>query len=129
MANAKVITLFNKFPALKKAVTGATLMKSAMAGGLVLQGFARLNASRGRPGLEVDTGLLVNSIETVEGQQTETYAEAEIGTGVEYAEVHEMGNQDTPARPYLRPAADEHQPEIGQAVMEQLKGDIEQAVR
>lgn len=150
MSQTKVVVLSNNFAAVKKSITGAMLMQAAEAGGGVVETFAKLNASGGRPGLNVDTGNLVNSITVHRGAQTETYADVEVGTGVEYAAIHEFGGVimpiaakmlswvdngarvfakmvHIPARPYLRPAIDEHEAEITKAVETALKMQIEQA--
>lgn len=152
MSDTKVIILSNNFAAVKKSITGAMLLKAAQAGGGVVETFAKLNASRGRPGLNVDTGNLINSINVQTASQSETYAEVKIGTGVEYAAIHEFGGVilpvrakllswvdngvrifarmvQIPARPYMRPAVDEHESEIQGAVEYQLKTQIERATK
>lgn len=64
--------------------------------GLVAEGYAKLKCP-------VDTGNLRDSItHTTDGDS------AYIGTNVEYAPYVEMGTSRTRARPFLRPAAQEH---------------------
>ena len=145
---AVVISLSDHFAEARKSITGAMLMRAALAGGFVIETHAKINVSRGRPGLAVDTGNLVNSIGTVPGKLTTTFAEAEVGTGVEYAAIHEFGGVilplrakmlswitdggervfakmvQIPARPYMRPAADEHLPDIKRAVERQIKDQL-----
>lgn len=50
----------------------------------------------------VDTGFLINSIQTV----IKSDYEAEIAIGAEYAEALEFGAGDIAARPFVRPAID-----------------------
>jgi phage gpG-like protein len=131
MSKGQVITKSNNTAAIRRAVTGEMLMKAALAGGFVIEAYAKLKASRGRPGLNVDTGNLVNSINTTPGEQSHTRAEAQVGTGVIYAATHEFGYppRNIPARPFMRPAIDEHQREIEQAVKIHVKAQIEQAAK
>jgi HK97 gp10 family phage protein len=143
-----VITLEDHFKDAIAAATGEQLKKAVMAGGYVIEAHAKLNASAGRPGLNVDTGNLVNSIHTELVDSSETSAEVNVGTGVIYAAIHEFGGViepvtakllswvddgvrvfanlvHIPARPYLRPAAEENTDEILAAVGEQLRRQIE----
>lgn len=64
--------------------------------GLVAEGYAKLACP-------VDTGRLRNSI-----THTMDKSYAYIGTNVEYAPYVELGTVNTPAQPYLKPAATEH---------------------
>jgi phage gpG-like protein len=144
--NVKIV--YNNFGLAGKAVTGDQLMKACLNGAGVVEFWAKRNASSGRPGLNVDTGNLVNSISSNEARKSATYAEVEIGTGVEYAAIHEFGGiihpkaakmlswvQDNvrifakmvqiPARPYLRPAMDEHETDILAAIETSLKNQLE----
>lgn len=148
----RVIKLEDHFAAALAAASGATLVKAVMAGGQVVEAHAKINASRGRPGLNVVTGNLVNSISTKLTKSTDTSAEADVGTGVVYARIHEFGgviaakaggwlrfmvggqwvtvkSVHIPARPYLRPSCDEHLSDIGDAIGAVLKGDLEAATR
>ena len=59
---SKTIVLEDNFDAVRNAVTGALLMDAALAGGHVVEGHAKVNAGSGRPGLNIQTGTLVNSI-------------------------------------------------------------------
>lgn len=153
MSETKVIELSNNFAAVRKSVTGNMLMAAAEAGGGVVETYAKLNVSRGRPGLNVDTGNLVNSISVAKGSQSETYAEVSVGpSDVEYAAIHEFGGvimplrakmlswvEDgvrvfakmvhIPARPYMRPALDEHVDDITKAVETVLRLEIERAAQ
>jgi len=142
--SSKVIVLEDNFDAVRNAVTGDQLMQIAKAGGFVVEGHAKINAGSGRPGLNRKTGALVNSISVSEGKKTNTLAEADIGTNIIYARIHELGGIITavnakmlswvneagerifagavhiPARPYLRPALDENEPDILKAVETEL---------
>jgi len=133
----------------KAHLTGAILMEAAKAGGFVVEGAAKVNASSGRPGLEVQTGALVGSIETTEAKSTKTRAEVNVGPSVLYAAIHEFGGiivpvvakmlswiSDTgerifanavhiPARPYLRPAIDENEDKIVKAVETEVRRQLD----
>lgn len=66
--------------------------------GLLAEGYAKKKCP-------VDTGRLRNSItHTVDGTMLEAY----IGTNVEYAPHVELGTRHMDARPFLRPAAQDH---------------------
>ena len=150
--DTKVIVLSNKFDAVRKSITGAMLAKAITAGAFIVETYAKRNASRGRPGLNVITGNLINSIHTEPASTSGTLAEVNVGTNVEYAAIQEFGGiikprfakmlawmQDgvlifaklvqIPARPYLRPAFDEHDDEIRTAVETQLRAQIEDACK
>ena len=138
---AKTIVLEDNFDAVRNAVTGAMLMDSALAGGNVVEGHAKVNASKGgTTHLNVRTGHLVNAIATSEGKKAETYAEAHIGPwDVVYARIHELGGMikgafgiedlvvHMPARPYLRPALDENEDDIVKAVKTELQRNLDKA--
>jgi len=136
---SKTIVLEDNFDAVRNAVTGALLMDAALAGGHVVEGHAKVNAGSGRPGLEIQTGTLVNSINVSEGKKTKTSAEAHIGTNVVYARIHELGGiikgafgipgsiVHMPARPYLRPALDENENDVITAVKTEIKRNLDKA--
>jgi phage gpG-like protein len=148
---ARMVVLKDNCAAVRLAVSGKLLMGSAKAGGHVIEGHAKVNASRGRPGLNIQTGALVGSINVVPSKETRTYAEVETGPSVEYARIHEFGGVivpkkakalswigeggkrifaravHIPARPYLRPAVDEHKHEIGEAVEKDILQNLEAA--
>ena len=64
----------------------------------------------------IDTGNLLNSVSySVQGDS------ARVGTNVEYGVYQEYGTSRMEARPWLRPAVDEHQDEIRQAFAAQMK--------
>ena len=65
----------------------------------------------------VDTGRLRNSITH---QQYDKDTEI-IGTNVEYAPYVELGTHRMAARPYLRPAAEEHGDEYKQVIINELR--------
>ena len=136
---SKTIVLEDNFDAVRNAVTGALLMDAALAGGHVVEGHAKVNAGSGRPGLNIQTGTLVNSINVSAGKKTKTSAEALIGTNVVYARIHELGGiikgafgipgsiVHMPARPYLRPGLDENTDEIVRAVKTEIKRNLDKA--
>ena len=136
----KVIVLEDNFDAVRNAVTGEMLMNAAEAGGFVVEGHAKIKAGSGRPGLIMRTGALVNSIITERGKRSKTRAEANIGTNLVYARIHELGGiiknafgrgiiVHMPARPYLRPAMDENEGDIRKAVETELWRNLNKATR
>ena len=141
--STKTIVLEDNFDAVRNAVTGAMLMDAALAGGHVIEGHAKVNASKGGPThLNVRTGHLVNAISTSEGEKGKNYAEAYIGPGdVVYARIHELGGMikgafgipdmivHMPARPYLRPAMDENEDDIETAVKTEIQRNLDKATK
>ena len=145
-----VQVLENHFPELRRAVSGPGLAKAVMAGGHVIKGNAKINIETTFSSKSV--GELAGSIQVVLDKATPTSAEASIGPTVIYGRIQELGGvikpikakmlswvEDgkrifahmvhIPARPYLRPAVDEHHPEILEAVSLQLRKDIEEATK
>ena len=94
----------------------------------VLQGMAKAKAaaleviggkaeSYAKKACPVDTGRLRNSITHAQmDENTEV-----IGTNVEYAPFVELGTAKMKARPFLRPAAENHMPEY-KFILEQFMG-------
>lgn len=78
--------------------------------GLVAEGYAKRLCP-------VDTGNLRNSI--THGTDDEA---AYIGTNVEYAVYVEMGTVNTPAQPYLKPAAADHMEGYRNILKSELQG-------
>jgi len=152
---SKTIVLEDNFDAVRNAVTGDQLMEIAKAGGHVVEGHAKINAGSGRPGLRIGRGTLVNAINVSEGKKTKTFAEADIGpSNIVYARIHELGRTISavtakalhwidaatgehrvaksvhiPARPYLRPALDENEPDILKAVEAELWQHFDKATK
>lgn len=152
MAKPTVVVLKDNFGAARAAITGSMLMESAKAGGHVIEAAAKVNAGSGRPGLEIRTGALVNSINVSEAKSMMTYAEVDVGPTVLYARIHEYGgiivpvhapmlswiDEKTgerffakavhiPARPYMRPAVDENEEAVANAVGLELRRNLEAA--
>ena len=136
----KVIVLEDNFDAVRNAVTGEMLQGAAMAGGFVVEGHAKIKAGSGRPGLIMRTGALVNSIIVDKIKKSKTFAQVGIGTNLVYARIHELGGiiknafgrgiiVHMPARPYLRPAMDENEPDIRKAVETELWRNLNKATR
>ena len=78
--------------------------------GLIAEGYAKEKCP-------VDTGRLRNSISHARDDNA-----AYIGTNVEYAPYIELGTSRMKARPYLRPAAQDHTDEYKQMVKTALQG-------
>lgn len=136
---------------LDAATRGDALGKAAMAGGQVIENYAKINAEKVFSGKA--RGELSGSIQTVLDKATGNEAEVSVGPSVVYGRIQELGGiikpvtakmlswiGDTgerifaklvhiPARPYLRPAVDEHHDEIEQAIAFQLQKAIDGAVK
>ena len=78
--------------------------------GLVAEGYAKRLCP-------VDTGRLRNSITHATDDEA-----AYIGTNVEYAVYVEMGTVNTPAQPYLKPAATDHMERYRNILKSELQG-------
>lgn len=134
-----------KLKKLSATARSQKILDSLEAGGRVIQIYAQDNV---RTKLNRHpTGNLVNNIDVKrEGKIVLVGAWATI-----YAKIHEFGGIITPrrakllhffvdgaevftkrvsipARPYLRPAVDEHMPEIEQAVSDAMRGLLEEAL-
>jgi len=146
MKKSKVITLANNFKAVRKQITGDGLKKAALAGGLVIEANAKINVERVFS--NKSKGGLAGSIQVVISKTGDTVAEVDVGPTIVYGRIHELGGVilpvyakllswvdngkrifakrvQIPARPYLRPAVDEHEADIRDAVGFQLKKQIE----
>jgi len=141
------------FPDAIRAVSGDTLAKAVMAGGQVVEAYAKINVNETFSSHATGGAGLAGSIQTVLDKADESSAEASVGPTVVYGRIHELGGTilpihgeyltfqtydgqwhkvkvvHMPARPYLRPALDSHQDEILQAVGYQLKIGIEKAIK
>ena len=124
------------------SMRGDRLGQIVMAGGFILEGAVKISMSAtahsGRrygkhqasaPGETpaVDTGNLANSINTVLASSSETQAESQVGTGVEYAEPLEFGTSKMEARPFMRPGYDENEAKIRETILKMAKQNIEGA--
>lgn len=78
--------------------------------GLVAEGYAKRLCP-------VNTGNLRNSITHTTDDEA-----AYIGTNVEYAVYVEMGTVNTPAQPYLKPAAADHMEKYRSILKSELQG-------
>ncbi len=100
--------------AIKDGVGGKRLADAVMAGGLVIEGGAKILCP-------VDTGTMRSSIKTVLVVSEAQRAEVDIGPSVHYAPYVELGTRYWPSgHPFLRPAADEYGGRAGVAVIGEL---------
>jgi hypothetical protein len=136
-----------------RAVSGDTLAKAVMAGGHVVEAYAKINVNETFSSHATGGAGLAGSIQTVLDKSIETSAEASVGPTVIYGRIQELGGTilpihgeyltfqtydgqwhkvkvvHMPPKPYLRPALDSHQDEILQAAGYQIKAGIEKAVK
>ncbi len=106
---------------LDEATRGRALSGAAMAGGLVVEGAAKMNI------IEydfIDTGATLNSTQAREG---DTDGESDVGPATEYAIFGELGIGQS-AKPFMRRALEENQAQIVQAVADELREAIRRAV-
>jgi hypothetical protein len=139
---AKVV----KLPDFKNLKTNRAMMtRAALAGGFVIEAYAKINANNVFS--DKATNALANSINTEVTKASDTHAETVTGPTVIYGRIQELGGwikpitakvlhwvEDgidifakavyIPPRPYLRPAADEHEGDIKDAVTASLRADI-----
>ena len=146
---SKVVVLKNNVKAIRGVVTGAALKSAVMAGGQTLENYAKINVEKTFSGKSTGGAGLGGSIQMVVSKAAETKVEVDVGPTVIYGRIHEFGGiirpvtakflhfiidgieiftklVQIPARPYLRPAFDEHKDEIVDAMMYQVKKAIEQ---
>lgn len=139
---AKVTIVKSNVKEVLDSMAGDRLGKAVMAGGFVLETAVKISMSAashsGRvydkhqasaPGETpaVDTGVLVNSINTQLESSNATEAWAQVGTGVEYAEWLEFGTSRMAARPYMRHAFDNNADRIKEVIRKFAKQNIEGA--
>ena len=151
MSKSSVTVLENNFGAIRKSVTGKQLERAALAGGYVIEGYAKINVNQTFSSKSTGGAGLGGRIPTVISESSNTSAWTDTGPTVIYGRIQELGGiikpvfakmlswigddkkrifakmVTLPARPYLRPAADEHKPDILQAIGTQLKKQIEGA--
>jgi HK97 gp10 family phage protein len=138
-ATVKIIgldDLVKKFHKLGVAVSGDHLGKAALAGAMLVEQAAKLSMGEAKSGRmygahqasapgeapAVDTGLLLNSIqsELVETSATSALAQAGVA-GAEYGEALEYGTARILPRPYMRPALDNNEDRIVAGVRDALE--------
>ena len=142
---ATVVVLENKFKGAH--LSGDALVRAAMAGGQTVETFAKINAERKFSAKATQT--LAGSIQTTLDKADGNSAYVNVGPTVVYGRIHELGGiikpviaktlhwindagehvfaklVKIPARPYLRPAVDEHMNEISEAMNITIKNEIE----
>lgn len=140
----KVIVVSNYMKAVIRSVSAENLTHVCLAGGHVVEAYAKINANAVFSGKALAGGGLTGSIQTVLSKSDEHSAEVDVGPTVIYGRIHELGGiirpvfakmlhwkgengEDIfakivhmPARPYLRPALDEHEKEVLEAMEYQL---------
>lgn len=102
---------------LSDALAGQVLLKSVVAGALIVQNSAKRKAP-------YKTGNLRRSIHIEPRVSNRGMAAVEVGTNVEYGHYLEFGTRYMAARPYLRPALDENRTAVQTAVTSALRSQI-----
>jgi phage gpG-like protein len=144
-----VVTLANNISKVKHSLRAETLRRAAEAGGTVIQNYARINVNATFSSKSRQAEGLGGSIQVVVTKTDANSAEVEVGPTKIYGRIQELGgivkpvfaellswvNEQgqrifakavvLPPRPYLGPAADDHHPEILDAVGEQIRVGIE----
>jgi HK97 gp10 family phage protein len=110
---------------LGKAVMAAKISMSAASHTGIVYGGHQASAPGETPA--VDTGLLVNSINTELVSSNANEAWSQVGTGVVYAEFLEFGTSKMKPRPYMRPAYDNNEAKIKDTIRRFAKQQIESA--
>jgi HK97 gp10 family phage protein len=119
----------------------AALGKAVLAGGFALEGkikesmgeqksgrmYGKHQASAPGEAPAIDTGALLNSINTELTAATPTKAEGQVATNQVYAPPLEFGTSRMAARPFMRPAADKHQDKVAEATQAALAKAIKEA--
>jgi HK97 gp10 family phage protein len=137
--------LIAKLKSLKDGVS-AGLGKAALAGAYVLEGFVKQSMNEGHHGRiyrrggrvhqasapgeppAIDFGNLLNSINSELVEASAEFAVAEVGTNAEYAPPLEYGTATMAARPFMRPATDEHEGEIAEAMRKTIVRLVNEAI-
>lgn len=99
-----------KLKKLSESLRGDVIGQSLEAGAKIIEGYAKVE-------VPVDTGFLRSTIQS--GRQGDV---AYVSASAEYASAVEYRN-----KPYMRPAVDNHLPEIERAIGENLKAALERA--
>lgn len=145
------VTIKSNFKAVKGAVTGDMLEKAALAVAHYIEAQAKINIERTFSRKSV--GNLANSFAVETAQKTETRVMVDVGPTAIYGRIQELGGiikpvtarmlswigddgqrifakmVQIPARPYLRPAVDEHMTRIKWLITYTLNRQIEKAAK
>ena len=152
MSSEQVIIKINNVAKVRGAVSGEQLKRAVLAGGHVIEAQAKINVEKTFSHKSTGGAGLGGSIQTVVSKATEHEAEVDVGPTVIYGRIQELGGivlpvtakmlswvedgvrifankVQIPARPYLRPAVDEHKGEIGDVISYHLQKQIKEATK
>jgi len=152
MSTSSVRIIKNKTDEIRAAVTGKMLKKAVFEGGYVIKNYATLNVEKTFSKKSTGASGLAGSIQVVLDSATETSVSVDVGPTVIYGRIHEFGGivkpvtakmlswvdngvrifakmVQIPARPYMRPAVDEHMDDIVGAIEYQLEQQIKMAAK
>jgi len=149
----KIITLANNRKAILNQISGKALEEAVLAGGHVVEAYAKINANEVFSHKATGSAGLTGSIQTVVASAHGTKVEVDVGPTVIYGRIRELGGTIRPVfkrwlrwmndageyvfakvsvqvpRPYLRPAVDEHEEEISRAIGSALERGIRKVAR
>ena len=152
MSSGQVIIKINNVAKVRGAVSGEQLKQAVLAGGHVIEAQAKINVEKTFSHKSTGGAGLGGSIQTVVSKATEHEAEVDVGPTVIYGRIQELGGivlpvtakmlswvedgvrifankVQIPARPYLRPAVDEHKDKISDAINYHLQKQIKEATK
>lgn len=148
MSNKTTISIKSNVKNVRGALRKGVLAKSAMAGGTVIQNYAKINIRQTFSAKSRGGAGLAGSMKVVMVKSTDTEAEVDVGPTKIYGRIQELGGvivpifaqmlswvDDSgkrifansvrlPPRPYLRPAVDNHKDDIRAAVEAQIEQGI-----
>ena len=147
------IVLKDNFSAVKDALKKDALEKAAMAAGQVVEAHAKINVNENFSSHATGGAGLAGSIHTVLSESDDNHAVADVGSGLVYARMRELGGViktvfakwltfqtydgqwhkvkvvHQEGKPWLRPAVDENLDEIRDAAGYQIKKSIEESLK
>ena len=115
--------LLAKLRAVDKAIADRAVKAGLSAAANVVEGAAKVNVVEKHI---IDTGFLLGSVQAQEPQLNGHGGEVAVTVGAEYAIYHEMGTSRMAARPFMRPALDEHVSEITEALAANIRRVLEE---
>lgn len=114
--------LKRRLAALSDNLATEGVKEATLAAGYVIESHAKIY-------VPVDTGFLRSTIQTEPKESSRARAVVEVNAFAHYAPFVELGTVKMRERPFLRPAADQHSAEIGNAAAQTFRLFIERIIR